>query len=135
MNGVPILQYGVHRSLLTWCDTVGIESLLLWELFSLLLRLGLLLPGVFGSSESSRSLLVHLCPGGDTVNGHEEDLLRLDLCEQVIDIGEYRQYHLFFRYTKVHVVLGRCGVGTIVDDTVLQVSSVHLPTPLTMSKL
>ena len=103
----------------TRSDTIRVKGLLLGQLLPFLLSLASLLDGVSRSSKSPASLLVHLRPRGDTVNGHEKDLLRLDLGEQMVYIREYREYHLFFRYPEVRIVLGRWGVGAVVDDPVL----------------
>lgn len=80
----------------------------------------MLLPGVSCGSEPTTSLLVHLCPRGNTVNRHEEDLLGLDLGEEVIDVREYGEDDLFFGYPIVDIVLGGWRVRTVMNDTVLK---------------
>jgi hypothetical protein len=124
MKGVPVMISNLENQRSrsrrhTRCDTVGIERFLLWELLSFTLRLLVLLPGVSCGSEPTTSLLVHLCPRGHTVNRHEEDLLRLDLGEEVINVREYGEDDLFLGYAIVDIVLGGRRVRTVVDDTVL----------------
>jgi hypothetical protein len=79
-----------------------------------------LLSGVSCGSKPTTSLLVHLCPGGHTVNRHEEDLLRLDLGEEVIDVREYGEDDLLLGYAIVDIVLGGWRVRTVMNDTVLE---------------
>jgi hypothetical protein len=58
------------------------------------------------------------------IDSHEEDLLRLDLGEQMVNVGKDREDHLLFRYSEVRVVLARRRVRTVVDNTIL--SSVRM---------
>ncbi|KAI3480716.1 hypothetical protein L1887_57195 [Cichorium endivia] len=72
-----------------WGDAVGVEGFLVREdlaaTFCLFLDLLCLLCG----TETTGTLLVHLCAWGDAVDGEEEDLFGLDLVEEMLYIGEY----------------------------------------------
>jgi hypothetical protein len=103
---------------LTWRDTVRIESLFLGQDLSIPLGLFLSLLVLLGSPEPPAPLLVHLGPGCTSIDGHEEDLSRLDLGEQVVDVGIDGEDHLFLGDTKVHVALGGRRVRTVVNDPV-----------------
>ena len=61
--------------------------------------------------------MVHLGARRDTVDGHEEELLGLDLAEQMLDVVEDLDEHLIFGKPCLG---GRVGVvvGAVVNDTV-----------------
>ena len=121
-----MLSIRARRRMDTWRDTVAIESILF--------RHGHALPdspllGRFGiqcSPEASRALLVHLRARRDAVDGHEEQLLWLDLAKEMLDVIEDGDEHLVFGHAKgrrigvfvrtvmndaIHVELRRTSVG------------------------
>ena len=97
-------------------NAVAVEWGLLGHFDTLLDSLLTSLFSVESSSETASTLLVHLGARGDTIDGHEEELLGLDLAKQMLDVVEDGNEHL---------VLGHAGsraVGVImravVNDTV-----------------
>ena len=122
---LELLRQARHK-LGTWGNAIRVERVLLRHLFPFSNRLVPRCFGVQRGSKTAGALLVHLRPRCDTVNGHEEELLRLDLPEQMLDIVEYLDEHLVFGQT-----LGGGGVGvivgTVVNDAVhVQVKTVEL---------
>jgi hypothetical protein len=115
---VPVVS-GALSSRHTGRDTVRVKRLLLRELFSLALSGLALLTRVTGGAEAAGTLLVHLGAGRDAVDRHEEDLLGLDFGEEEVDVLEDGEDHLLLGDAEVRVVLGRWGVGAVVDDTIL----------------
>jgi hypothetical protein len=73
-----------------------LDSLIMHLVFDLFLSLSLL-KSIFGSSESSRSLLVHLSSWGDSIYCHIESAGWLDDRHQLIDVFEYVIEDLTFR--------------------------------------
>ena len=73
---------------------------------------------LLGCPKPPAPLLVHLSSGCASVNGHEEDLSRLDLGEQVVDVGIDSEDHLFLGDPEMHVSLGGRRMGTIVNDSI-----------------
>ncbi|KAF2276441.1 uncharacterized protein EI97DRAFT_39893 [Westerdykella ornata] len=67
-------------------------------------------------AESSGALLVHLGSGCDAINRHEEELFRLNLPKQMLDVVEYGNEHLVL----CHAEGGRVGVfvSAVMDDAV-----------------
>jgi hypothetical protein len=90
---------------LTRGDTIRVECLLLGQCLAFPLGRFALLHRVLGGPESPTSLLIHFRPRRNTINGHEEYLLRLNLGEEMVDICEYREDHLLFRYPEVRIIL------------------------------
>ena len=60
--------------------------------------------------------MVHLRTGSNSINSHEEELLRLDLAEKMLDIVEDLDEHLFFGHSESRIV--GILVRTVVDDLV-----------------
>jgi hypothetical protein len=102
---------------LTGSDAVAVEWGLLGQLDAVADRLVHGLFGIQRRPESARTLLVHLGPRSDAVDGHEEELLGLDLAEQVLDVVENSDKH-FLLGEPERDVLARVFVGTVVDDAV-----------------
>lgn len=100
----------------TWSDAVAIKGILRRHLDSLSYRLLFRPLGIQSGSKPSRSLLVHLGSRSNAVDGHEEELLGLDLTEQMLYITKDGDEHLIFGQAKSW----RVGilVGTIVNDAI-----------------
>src|SRR6201999_2894587 len=87
-----------------------------------------LIPSLFsieGGSEAARALLVHLGPRRNTIDGHEEKFLWLDLAEKVFYVVEDSDEHFVLGHPEGR----RVGVlvCTIVDDTIhVEVETVEL---------
>ncbi|KAK4127640.1 hypothetical protein N657DRAFT_220882 [Parathielavia appendiculata] len=122
MNSVPIgillttegeLE-GVRQH--TRRDAVAVKRLLLGQLLAFLdgLLAGLL--GIQGSAKAAGALLVHLGTRRDTVDGHEKQLLGLDLAKEMFDVVEDGDEHLLLGETEVNIV--RVLVRTVVNDAV-----------------
>lgn len=107
-----------RSAVLTRRNTVRIESLLVRQDLSVPLGLFLSLLVLLGGPEPPAPLLVHLGSRGTSIDGHEEHLPRLDLGEQVIDVGVDGKDHLFLGDPEMHVSLGRGRMGTVVNDPV-----------------
>jgi hypothetical protein len=102
----------------TWSDTIAVERGLLGQLLSLTPGFLLKLLGFLGGPEAPAALLVHLRPRRNAVDGHEEDLARLYLGEEVIDVGEDGEDHLLLRQPERSIALRRRRVRAVVDDAV-----------------
>jgi hypothetical protein len=61
-------------------------------------------------------LLVHLSPGCYPIDSHEEQLLRLDLAKQMLNVVEDLDKHLIFRHAKGYGI--RFIVSAVVDDAI-----------------
>jgi len=115
----------VRGSGLTWGDAIAVEGLLFGEFLALSKSLFPCNLGIQRSPETTRSLLVHFCAGSNTVHGHEEQLFRFDLPEQMFNVVEYPDEHLIFAQAELRVI--RVFVGAVVDDTVhVEVEGVEL---------
>jgi hypothetical protein len=78
-----------------------------------------LLPSLFSiesGSETSRTLLVHLGARSDTIDGHEKELLGLDLAKQMLDVVEDGDEHLVFGLARRDAI--GIVVGAVVDNSV-----------------
>ena len=116
-------------------DTIRIERIFLWQLLPFSDRFLSRLLCVQGSSESPRPLLVHLRTRGHAINCHEEQLLRLYLAEEVLDIVEDLDEHLILAN-----MLGDAGiiviVGAVVDDAIhIKIEAVKLRNAVFSDKL
>lgn len=103
--------------MLTWGDAVAVERLFLRHLDSLSDGLFTGCLSLESCSETSCTLLVHLRPRGHAIDGHEEELLRFDLAEEMLNVVEYTNKHLFFTQAKRHI-FSCILVSTIVDDAI-----------------
>jgi hypothetical protein len=102
---------------LTWSDAVTVERLLFRELDTILDGLFTGLLSVEGCTESSGSLLVHLGTRGDTIDGHEEELLRFDLSKKMLDVVENTNEHFLLAKAE-RCVFARIFVCAVVNDTI-----------------
>lgn len=100
----------------TRSDAVAVESLLRRHLHTFPDRFFTRFLCIQCGPEPPRSLLVHLGPRRYAVNGHKEQLLWPDLSEEVLDIVENCDEHLFLCHSEGRRV--RVLVGAIVDDTI-----------------
>ena len=116
MNSVPTHARAAPRSTtlcaphlaarrLTWRDTIAVERFRIWQLLSLALRLLTHLPRFLRRPEATTTLLVHLRTRGDTVDGHEKQLLRLDLSKEMIDIRKDGGENLLLSEPEVGVLV------------------------------
>lgn len=71
---------------------------------------------ILNSSLPPPPLLVHLSPRGDTINGHEEQLLRLDDLEENAEVVEDVLEYLLLRNSEMRV--GVIRVRAVVDDAI-----------------
>src|SRR5271170_1589986 len=97
-------------------DTVAIECVLLWHLRALFDSLFTRLLRIQRRAKATSALLVHLSPGCYPVDSHEEQLLRLDLAKEMLNVVEDLDKHFIFRHTKGDGI--RLIVSTIMDDAV-----------------
>ena len=81
----------------TGCDTVRVKRRFLRQLDALFDGLFTGHLSIERGTETSGTLLVHLGARRDTIDGHEEELLRLDLAKQMLDVIEDLDEHLVFR--------------------------------------
>lgn len=104
----------------TWrtrCDAIAVERLFLWELYSLTDRLIASFLDIQSRSETSSTLLIHLGTRSNSINCHEEKLLRLYLSKQMFDVVEYANKHFFFAEPESGI-LASIFVRTVMDDTI-----------------
>lgn len=66
--------------------------------------------------ESSSTLLVHLGPGGNSIDRHEEHFPGLNNAKEHFQVVKNVSKYLLLRNTEVNVLIIR--VGTLMDDTV-----------------
>ena len=99
-----------------WRNTVAVERLLFWHFLPLTNRFFSSIFNIESCAESSCALLVHLSSGGNPINGHEEELMRLNLPKKMLDVVKYRNEHLLLGHTESRIV--GVLVGAIVDNTV-----------------
>lgn len=66
--------------------------------------------------ESSSTLLVHLGPGCNTIDSHEEHFPGLNNAKEHLQVVKNISKYLLFRNTEVYVLI--IGVGTLVDDPI-----------------
>ena len=82
---------------LTRCNTITVKSFLVRQLLSISYSLFPNILRLLCGPEAATALLIHLRTGCHAIDGHEEQLLRLDLAEQMLDVIEYLYEHLIFR--------------------------------------
>src|ERR1700733_6022795 len=104
------------HELRAWRDTVAVECILLWHLRAFLDSLFTGLLRIQRCAKATSALLVHLSPGCYPVNSHEEQLLRLDLAKEMLNVVEDLDKHFIFRHAKGDGI--RLIVSTIMDDAV-----------------
>lgn len=90
----------------TGSDTIAVERRLLGQLLAFAPGLLLELLSLLGGPKAPAPLLVHLCPGRNAVDGHKKDLARLDLREEVVDVGKDGEDHLLLRQPERGIALG-----------------------------
>lgn len=100
----------------TWRDTVAVKGLFLGELFAFAESLFTGPLSIQSGPEAPRALLVHFGARGNAVDSHEEELLRLDFPEEVLDVVEDGNEHFLLGKTEVHIV--NILVCAIVDDAI-----------------
>jgi hypothetical protein len=93
-------EWGGRR---TWGDAVTIKCVLSGELLALAQGLLAEFACITRCAEPARPLLVHLGSGSDAVDGKEEELLRADGGEEVVNVGEDGSEYLFFCKSEVRV--------------------------------
>lgn len=66
--------------------------------------------------KSAGTLLIHLCAGGNTIDGHKKKLLRLNRPKQMFDVVEYLNEHFLLCHPERGAVA--VVVRAVVDDTI-----------------
>ena len=120
----------VEHKFCTWSDDVWVESLLLLTNFNAVLspvpldlfRNRVLFLGINCSPEPSRSLLVHLGSGSNSVDCHVHSLPGHDNAHYSVDVLKYGTEHLSLRLRGGFIH----WVTTRMDDAIhVQVQTVH----------
>lgn len=116
LNEVPegVVQSAHERSARR--NAVRVEPRLGWKHFAFLARFFLLHLGLLRRTETSSALLVHLCARCDTIDGQEEQLLRLNHVEERLQVKENVFEDLLFCNSEVDVIV--VGVTAIVNHSV-----------------
>jgi len=115
-----------HR---TWRDRITVKCFFFRHFLAFPNGLLSCILDVKRGAKSPGSLLIHLCPRRNSIDGHEEQLLWLDLPVKMLNIIEYRNEHLFLRHSEGRIV--RVLVRAVVDDSIhVKVQGVELGYPI-----
>jgi hypothetical protein len=81
----------LHHKGGAWRDRVAVKQI--WDVFALGLQLLFQNLRVFGTAETSRSLLIHFSAGGNTIDCKQQNLFGLDSVDQLVDGGHDGRPH------------------------------------------
>lgn len=118
----------------TRSDAIAVKWSFRWHLRAFTDRFFLCDLSIESGPEATCSLLVHFGSGGNTINGHEEELLRPYLAIQVLNVIENLNEHLVLCHAKSRGV--GLGMSAIMDDAVhIQVKTVEFRNPVFCNEL